>query len=64
MHHLTSRLQYPNELLLRLRTAIDGQIILVRYSHFIVYEKLLDYRLNIGSIIYGNGMNSVFSFTF
>ncbi|VDK75336.1 unnamed protein product [Litomosoides sigmodontis] len=58
MHHLTSRPQCPNELLLRLRTAIDGQIILVRYSHFIVYEKLLDYRLNIGSIVYGNGMNT------
>ncbi|CAG9536270.1 unnamed protein product [Cercopithifilaria johnstoni] len=58
MHHLTNRPQSPNELLLRLRTAINGQIILVRYSHFIVYGKLLDYRLNIGSIIYGNGMNT------
>ncbi|KAK6102839.1 Fibrinogen beta and gamma chains C-terminal globular domain family protein [Brugia pahangi] len=59
MHHLTSRPQCPNELLLRLRTAINGQIILVRYSHFIVYERLLNYRLNIGSIIYGNGTNTI-----
>lgn len=63
MHYLTSRPQHTNELLLRLRTAIKGQIILVRYSHFIVHERLLDYRLNIGSIIYGNGMNSMFYFS-
>ncbi|MCP9261498.1 Angiopoietin-4 [Dirofilaria immitis] len=58
MHYLTSRPQCTNELLLRLRMASNGHIIMVWYSHFIVHEKLRDYRLNIGSIIYGNGINA------
>uniref|UniRef100_A0A915Q7J5 Fibrinogen C-terminal domain-containing protein n=1 Tax=Setaria digitata TaxID=48799 RepID=A0A915Q7J5_9BILA len=53
MHQLTSRPQCSNELLLRLRTARNGQIILVRYSHFIVFEKLMDYRLTVNELAHG-----------
>ncbi|VDN01289.1 unnamed protein product [Thelazia callipaeda] len=59
MYRLTNRPHCTNELLLRLRTAVDGETILVRYSHFIVCERVLDYRLNLGSIVYGNGLNTV-----
>ncbi|VDK64413.1 unnamed protein product [Onchocerca ochengi] len=58
MYRLTNRPQCTNELLLRLLTASNGRIITIRYSHFIVYEKSLDYRLNIGSITYRNGMDT------
>lgn len=64
MHHLTSRPLCPNELVLRLRTAISGETILVRYSHFIVYDRLVDYRLNIGSIVHGNGASSELFFPY
>ncbi|KHN72808.1 Tenascin-N, partial [Toxocara canis] len=57
LHRLTNRPQCANELLLRLQTSTEARVILIRYSHFIVCEPTLGYRLNLGPLIYSNDLS-------